>query len=242
MGGTIRAILFDLDDTLLDTHGASAAALNATCVLAAEHCPGLAEAAIRDAFREVIHATDRALELGRISFASAPELHRYRWRETLARCGGSPEHAAALGDCYAAARRAAHRLYPEVAEVLPGLLRVYQVALLTNGPADFQREKIAAIELGRWIGTYFISGELGFWKPYPQIFEHALTELGRRPGEVVMVGDSLRHDIAGAAAVGLRTVWVNRHGWASSTEVRPDAEIADLRALAGVVQRWRRGP
>jgi FMN phosphatase YigB (HAD superfamily) len=54
-----------------------------------------------------------------------------------------------------------------------------------------------------------------------------------------MVGDSLPNDIAGAAALGMRTVWVNRFGAALPAEIRPDAVIEDLRGLAAVLARWQ---
>jgi FMN hydrolase / 5-amino-6-(5-phospho-D-ribitylamino)uracil phosphatase len=55
----------------------------------------------------------------------------------------------------------------------------------------------------------------------------------------VMVGDSLHHDIAGAAALGIRTIWLNRNGQPPEADVEPDAVIEDLRPLPGLLARWR---
>jgi putative hydrolase of the HAD superfamily len=122
--------------------------------------------------------------------------------------------------------------------MLPVLAERYQVALLTNGLSDFQREKIRAVDLERWIPTVYVSSELDFWKPSPEIFRHVLADLGARAVEAAMVGDSLRHDIAGAAAAGLRTVWMRRHGQAPRDDVKPDATMEDLRPLSEVLRGW----
>jgi putative hydrolase of the HAD superfamily len=116
----------------------------------------------------------------------------------------------------------------------------YQVVLLTNGPSDLQRDKIAIVQLEPWIPRIFISGELGFWKPQPAIFRHVLDQLDCPPAAAVMVGDSLSNDIAGAAAVGLRTVWINRHGQPSDAAIRPDATLTDLRPLPALLAEWER--
>ena len=56
--------------------------------------------------------------------------------------------------------------------------------------------------------------------------------------EAVMVGDSLANDITGAAALGMRTVWVNRYRHELPPEIRPDAVIEDLHGLAAVLDPW----
>lgn len=63
-------------------------------------------------------------------------------------------------------------------------------------------------------------------KPAPYLFEEALDQLGVRPGEALMVGDSLRADIAGAKGVGMAAVWINRWGkLEGDPDIQPDLEI-----------------
>ena len=54
-------------------------------------------------------------------------------------------------------------------------------------------------------------------------------------GDVVRVGDSLENDVAGATGAGIRSVWLNRHGVANDTGIKPDHEIASLSELAGML-------
>lgn len=71
-------------------------------------------------------------------------------------------------------------------------------------------------------------------KPMPHIFRAALARLGVPPEEAVMVGDSLRSDIVGAQAVGLRTIWLAPRG-ATPGEIRPDLTMHSFGEICGRV-------
>jgi FMN phosphatase YigB (HAD superfamily) len=71
---------------------------------------------------------------------------------------------------------------------------------------EMLRELLAAEGLLDHFSGWGFSDEVGHYKPAPQIFEAALGALGARPGEAVHVGDLRRTDVAGAAALGMRTV------------------------------------
>jgi putative hydrolase of the HAD superfamily len=83
-------------------------------------------------------------------------------------------------------------------------------------------------ELGGLIHALVSSSLHGYMKPHPSIFETALLRAGVAAGESVMVGDSLKADVEGALAVGMRAVLLRRSGDAPS-EV-PD-EVAVIRSL-----------
>ncbi len=72
-------------------------------------------------------------------------------------------------------------------------------------------------------------------KPEPSIFHLALGRAKARPEDAAHVGDSLVHDVAGAAGAGLTSVWINRGVLDDVGEVRPDHELADLRELLPLV-------
>ncbi len=74
------------------------------------------------------------------------------------------------------------------------------------------------------------------YKPDPRIFREALRVLGLAPGEVLHVGDSLHADVRGAAAVGMRTAWVNRRGLRGDGGARPDHELRDLDGLLDLLR------
>lgn len=239
----IRLVVFDLDDTLFDTYHGAEAALVATSAETRRLHPELTDEQVRRAWRAALHESEDHLGSGALAREEVArmrirDVYHQRWGRVLEICQVAPENGAPLGDHYLACRRGHYRLYPDVEEVLPRILADYPAALLTNGLGDFQWEKVRSVQLERWITRVYVTGEVGTWKPHAGAFRHALEQAGCEPAEAVMIGDSLHHDIAGAAAVGMRTVWVRRHRQAERAGVRPDAVIEDLRPLPDLLARW----
>lgn len=83
-------------------------------------------------------------------------------------------------------------------------------ALLTNGPIDVQRQKLAATGLADLFDAVVISAEHGVVKPAAELYAIACRLLGVSPAEAAMVGDSLVNDVHGALAAGLAAAWVSR--------------------------------
>lgn len=123
-------------------------------------------------------------------------------------------------------------LYPETVEVLEALRSRARLGVVSNGPSEIQRAKLRKFRLEGYFDPVVISGEVGVEKPEASIFRLALEQAGARPGEAAHVGDSLAHDVAGAAGAGMTSVWVNRGVLGGDAEeVRPDHELRDLREL-----------
>jgi len=106
------------------------------------------------------------------------------------------------------------------------------VGLVTNGPAEVQREKIAFLGLADLVDFSVVSGELGVWKPDPAIFRAALRLGGVEAEDAVFVGDSVEHDIAGAQAASIRSIWMDRggSGWNPALPP-PDRTVVTLREV-----------
>ncbi|MEU3354552.1 HAD-IA family hydrolase [Streptomyces sp. NPDC037389] len=102
---------------------------------------------------------------------------------------------------------------PQVRAMLAGLREAgWQLGVVTNGMVDNQTNKIRRAELYDLVDTIVISDAVKIRKPDAQIFRHAITRLDSEPGtHVVMLGDSLEHDVAGGHITGFTTVWVS-HG------------------------------
>jgi len=148
----------------------------------------------------------------------------------------APADAAAfLSVEFAATRRARQRLMPGARELMADLAATHAVALLTNGAPDLQREKIAASGLESFFRAIAVSGEHGIGKPKPEIFHRLLVELGVAPSEALMVGNSLERDIAGARNAGIRSVWIRVPGSEEQAEVTPDHTIATLSEIPGIL-------
>jgi putative hydrolase of the HAD superfamily len=210
----MTALLFDLDDTLLDYSGRAEACWAESCRTLAVPA-GVDGDALALAIREV----------GRW-FWGDPDRHRRErvdmlgaWRKiaegALARCGGGAGDglAAALAEDFARRRRESWRLFPDARQVLERLrARGVPLGLVTNGDARMQRDKIADHDLARFFDVVVIEGEFGAGKPDARVFRHALAALGSEPGAAWMIGDHLEWDVAGAQRVGVRAAWIDRAG------------------------------
>ena len=129
--------------------------------------------------------------------------------------------------------RQAVTLFDDAARVLEKLGERYSIGAITNGNADVHH-----IGIGHHFDFVVTPAEAGAAKPDPAIFELALNAAGASPESVVHVGDDPMRDVAGAAALGLCTVWMNPKGHPWPDEAPPDAEIRTLDALVSVIKAW----
>ncbi len=251
-----RALLFDLDDTLVVEEPAATASFAATAQTATAKYRVDAERlalAARERARELWYATPVHLYCMRVGISSweglwcrfdgeEPEVQwlrkwspRYRrevWSLALADQGvQDPMLAEELGEKYDIESRARHHRFADVPACLDELSDSYTLGLITNGASCLQREKLATAGLDEYFDVVVVSAEFGVAKPDPSIFQHALTLLGSTPEHSVMIGDSLTRDVDGAIAAGLQGVWVNRSGQPHPAD-RPDlVEVTNLTGL-----------
>ncbi|GAA3404652.1 HAD family hydrolase [Paenibacillus hodogayensis] len=258
----IQAILFDLDDTLLWDDRSVKEAFQATCAAAAERYEGLDPALLEEAVRREARALYESYEtfpftkqIGINPFEGlwarfsqgeqeefrkleklAPGYRKASWARGLKALGVDDEELGfQLGERFGAERRARPIVYEETFEVLNDLKGKVQLLLLTNGSPDLQREKLDGVpELAGYFDHIVISGSFGQGKPAASIFHHAMELLGISPDQGLMVGDKLTTDILGANGVGMKSVWINRHGVSRSDEIVPATEIVSLRQIRGL--------
>lgn len=185
----MRALLFDLDDTLFDR---GAAFLRWT----RDHLGRLDD----DDLTWLVELDGRGRR-PRHEFA-ARVVDRFR----LAR------EPAELGAAFPAELAALVEPEPGVRDAVIALAAGHRVAVVTNGGAA-QRDKLRRAGLDDVLPVVFVSGELGVAKPAPAIFERALqwTEVDRH--ETLFVGDDPSADLAPAAALGMLTAWRVRGAW-----------------------------
>jgi putative hydrolase of the HAD superfamily len=161
--------------------------------------------------------------------ASYEEQRRRRIRELFA------ESEPALADA-AADRRLA--LYLEhyrcgwclFDDVLPCLeaLRGYTLGIISNGGAARQRQKLRQTGIRHHFRAVVVSEEVGVAKPSPEIFRAACRLAGCRPADGVYVGDRLDTDVRGSGAVGMRGIWLNRHGAGAAADVETVHRLTEL--------------
>ncbi len=136
-----------------------------------------------------------------------------------------------LSEEFGKARRRLQRLVPDAKEILVRLSCEYLLGLLTNGAPSLQREKIMASGLGSLFRAIVVSGEKGIGKPEPEIFFHLMEELGVDASETVMIGNSKARDIIGAHNAGVRSIWIRIPGAEEHFDVEPHVEISGLNKL-----------
>ena len=125
-------------------------------------------------------------------------------------------------------------LFPGAVETLKWLRESgCRLALLTNGAAEIQRQKIVRFQLEPLFDLILVEGELGFGKPDERIYRLALTELAASPPETWMVGDNLEWDVGQPQKMGMTGIWVDAAGAGlpASSAVSPDLIIGGLSQL-----------
>lgn len=222
----VKAIAFDLDDTLCGYWDAAKSGLAQTF---RELSPtGFTPEQLQIAWAEEFHAFCPNLrELGFYEdyLESGKPTRDELMRRMLLRLGiDDGELATRLGDRYAENRRHALKLFPEIPELLNALHGKFPLALITNGPADIQREEIADLGIGHYFDLVLIEGEQKVGKPHPSVFQTAQDHFGVGAESMLFVGNSYNHDIAPAISAGWQTVWVRRPSDIAPSNTESDAK------------------
>jgi len=113
-----------------------------------------------------------------------------------------------------------------------------RLAVVTNGIADTQREKLERFGLAQRFEHIFIDTEIGYSKPDSRIFEYALDKMQVQPEDVWMIGDNIRWDVGGPQQIGITGVWINTKQVVipENYEIVPDLYCDSLLEVAEVLQ------
>ena len=207
----IRAVVLDLDDTLIASERARKRAYTR---LGADGIDPREATAVNARWFDRYHAGECSLE----------ELRTGRWIEL----GLTPERASEVDERY----RAHHT------QIRPrrGALRTLQtlhdaglkLVLLSNAGIDYVRDRVAASRFDGLLDGIVDIAAADF-KPHPDAFQAALDIAGESPVHTAMVGDNLQADIEGALSAGFgRAIWLTRRN------PHPDTRVVTLRSLADV--------
>jgi len=212
----ISAVLFDLDETLLDRRVSLAG------FLADQHkrfAGGLGGGS-PEAWRARFLALDGR---GRVPKSVV-------YPALLAEFGGDPDLADALLADYRERCCRFARPVPGATEVLRALRDAGRaLAIVSNGETAFQQKHVDALGVGGLVDAVLISEREGLRKPDPALFHRAADRLATAPGNCLFVGDDPAADILGADRAGMRTAWLCRGArWPESLAPMPGVAIETL--------------
>jgi putative hydrolase of the HAD superfamily len=211
---TIRAVCFDLDDTLYPQTSWLAGAWDAVATTAARS--GVDEAGLREALDAcAAHGSDGGRIIDR----------------ALARVGAHRVEVEPLVETFRSHAPEHLDLYEGAGEALTRIAARVPLGLVSDGDPQIQRTKMSALGIERLFSVIVWSDDHGreHRKPDPLPFQVAVEALGVPAANVVYVGDRPAKDVAGAIAAGLAAIRVRTGEWAASDDdPRAEQSCADV--------------
>lgn len=206
-----RAILFDLDDTLIRAYAQPEEAWRRLLHVFAAHLHAPDQAAIE---RVRVAVMEEAKAFWSDPAAAAqwrlniPGARRLATRRAFARLGYEEELADRVADAFTEMRRSEYKLYPDAHATVDALRDAgVKLALVTNGASETQRAKIERFDLGHRFHHIQIEGEFGQGKPELAVYRHALERLGCEAGDAWMVGDNYEWEVVAPQKLGMCGIW-----------------------------------
>lgn len=227
----IRAITFDLDDTLWPIAPAMLRAEQRLQDWLQAHCPQSAAAFPIEGMRAL---RDRVADANPHLAHDFSAQRRLSLREALLPHGYAEDHVEGAFNAFYAARNQVE-CYADSLPALKRLAARFPLAAITNGNADLD-----AIGLQHFFRFSLRAADFGSAKPAVEIFHAACEKLNLAPSEVLHVGDDPALDVVGAHRAGLHCAWLNRTplAWSSlqvAEPAEPDFVVRDLAELADIL-------
>lgn len=200
----IKAIFFDIDDTILDYGKCAVSTLKGACqMLGVPYSQALGQ--------EYRRVDDALWAMQKAELLTIPEVLDRRNTHMMDYLGLTD--GMSFQEAFIAAFAESAELVDGVEAVLKSLKhRGIPLYCASNGFYDVQRTRLTKAGVMDYFDKLFVSDTVGCEKPNPRFFAHCLAETGFAPQEVLMVGDSLAADIKGALAAGWNVCFFNKHG------------------------------
>lgn len=226
----LKAVLFDLDDTLFGSKRLTRKARWEACD--AMRSAGLPAKSTKEAY-------SRLQEIVKLHGSNFPS-HYDKLVEDYG-LGRNPEIVTSGRIAYHNSKFALLHPFPHTAEVLLVLAKTgMKLGIVTNGLVDKQWEKLLRLKIRHFFESVVISGKAGSKQDKRPLIKRALRKLRVKPKDAAFVGDKLDADIAAANALGLMTIRMIPPGTTISEKPSKKKEIPDhtirrVSALPGVL-------
>lgn len=222
-----KAIFLDIDDTVFNFKKCSESALKETfSTLNLEYNKSVFESfsAIDERLwkqqkEEVLSVSD----VLNIRFAELSETLGLNYDSNLAK-----EHFGSL-------LGKQHIMEPGIEGVLKEISADLKIYAASNGVLSMQENRLQLSGLKKYFTDLYVSDDIGYAKPNINFFTESMNRAKLKPNEILMIGDSLVSDIAGAHAAGIDSVWYNPYGLENLSEIRANYEIKGLHELTGIL-------
>jgi len=233
-----RAMLIDMDDTILSAYGRPDVAwLAVTQEFAREFAPLSPQrvaAAIAASGRAFWQTAEPHWRLKLKEARHEVVRNGFRALSADGAAALSAELAVRLADRFSAYREEQMFVFPGAHDAIDALKALgVRLALVTNGAAVAQRSKIERFALSHRFDHIQIEGEHGFGKPDERAYLNAMRALGVTAADTWMVGDNLEWEAEAPQRLGIYAIWVDAHGdgLPPDSSIKPDRIIRSLAEL-----------
>ena len=127
-------------------------------------------------------------------------------------------------------------LFEGAIELIEDLSKKYTLSIVTNGLTVVQERRIKKSVIAKYFKDIVISEEIGIAKPHPDIFEHAINNLGEfNKDEILMIGDNIGSDIKGGINYNIDTCLYNPNKVENKTDLIPTYEMSDYNEIRSLL-------
>lgn len=223
----VKAVLFDLDDTLYDHRFSSRNGL--TALKKEYNCFKNIELDVLELeYLKLLNEIHISKVLTGIYTIDEARNERYRRFFSGFGIDSDSDEITRARAIYTSAYRAIQRAVPGSKELLERLKGKVKLGIVSNNYGTEQEAKINSCGFNGYFDAIVTSVEVGVTKPSPGIFFMALDKLGCIPEEAVMIGDLWDSDIIGARNAGIRPIWFNRYGFDCP---EANSDVIEIRSL-----------
>jgi len=233
-----RAMLIDMDDTILSAYGRPEIAWNkVTAEFADEFGATTSQQVAAAVLKSAREFWSKAGAEWRLKLEEARRITVSNGFAALTATGHAPlskNLAARLANRFHAYREEEMFVFPGAHDAIDALkTHGVKLALVTNGAAGPQRAKVERFALSHRFDHIQIEGEHGFGKPEERAYLHAMQALGVTAPETWMIGDNLEWEVVAPQRLGIYAIWIDVHGdgLPADSTIRPDRIIRSLTEL-----------